>query len=401
MVPNPPMPHHVFLHVPKTAGSTLRTVLSRQYGARHVLYFDLGHGDPRPMADMLAQARARAGTQDIRLYTGHQYLGLHAALGEPCLYFTLLRDPVERALSEYFYAFSYPHHAQRAEILSGALGPMEFLTRRHAGGNAQAQQIGGRTQRPLLEAALANLQHAIAAVGVAEDFERSLLLIARRLGWAPPVHVARNVTRLDAAQEAARAEARAQAAAHRGLFATDQALHAAARARLDADCAAEGAAFDSALAAFHRCQAALAEGAGDAVFERYEFRGDDALPPWAAAVLAGPDYAEVAAFLAQPPRPISAPVNLMGQVARVEGGLVQGWATDLFATRPVTLRLMAGETPLGATRAQLFHPGPEAARFARGCCGFRLRLPEAAPGKLRLVVDGTNIALPDPDRLLG
>ena len=351
--------------MPKTAGSTLRTVLSRQYGARHVLYFDLGHGDPRPMTEMVEGARARAGTPDIRLYTGHQYLGLHAALAEPCLYFTILRDPVERALSEYFYAFSYPHHAQRTEILSGALGPMEFLTRRHGGGNAQAQQIGGRTRRPLLEAALANLHHAIAAVGVAEDFERSLLLIARRLGWAPPVHVARNVT------------------------------------RLDADCAAEGAAFDQALAAFRRCQAALAEGAGDAVFQRYEFRGDDALPPWASAVLAGPDYAEVAAFLAQPPRPAPAPVNLMGQVTRMEDGLVQGWATDLFSTRPVTLRLMAGETPLGATRAQLFHPGPEAARFARGCCAFRLRLPEGAPGRLRLVVEGTDIALPDPDGLLG
>jgi len=387
--------------VPKTAGSTLRTVLSRQYGARHVLYFDLGHGDPRPMTEMVEGARARAGTPDIRLYTGHQYLGLHAALAEPCLYFTILRDPVERALSEYFYAFSYPHHAQRTEILSGALGPMEFLTRRHGGGNAQAQQIGGRTRRPLLEAALANLHHAIAAVGVAEDFERSLLLIARRLGWAPPVHVARNVTRLAPEQAAARAAARIEAAEYRGLFATDQALYAAARARLDADCAAEGAAFDQALAAFRRCQAALAEGAGDAVFQRYEFRGDDALPPWASAVLAGPDYAEVAAFLAQPPRPAPAPVNLMGQVTRMEDGLVQGWATDLFSTRPVTLRLMAGETPLGATRAQLFHPGPEAARFARGCCAFRLRLPEGAPGRLRLVVEGTDIALPDPDGLLG
>lgn len=386
--------------MPKTAGSTLRTVLSRQYGARHVLYFDLGHGDTRPMAEMVAQARARAGAGDIRLYTGHQYLGLHAALGEPCLYFTLLRDPVERALSEYFYAFSYPHHAQRAEILSGALGPMEFLTRRHGGGNAQAQQIGGRSRRPLLEAALANLHHTLAVVGVAEEFERSLLLIARRLGWSPPVHVARNVTRLAPEQAAAREVARGEAAAHRGLFATDQALYAAARARLDADCAAEGADFERALAAFRRCQAALAEGAGDAVFERYEFRGDDALPPWAAAVLAGPDHAEVAAFLAQPPRPFRPPVNLHGQVERVEGGLVQGWATDLMALRPVTLRLMAGDTPLGATRAQLFHPGEAPARFARGCCGFRLRLPEGA-GPLRLVAEGTNIALPDPDGLLG
>ncbi|WP_439598345.1 sulfotransferase family 2 domain-containing protein [Falsiroseomonas sp.] len=394
------MAHHVFLHVPKTAGSTLRTVLSRQYGARHVLYFDLGAGDPRPMAEVLGELRARVGPRDIRLFTGHQYLGLHEALREPCLYFTLLRDPVERALSEYFYAFSYPHHAQREEILSGALGPMDFLTSRHRRGDDQARQIAGRSQRPLLEAALANLHHAVAAVGIAEDFDRSLLLIARRLGWAPPVHVARNVTRLAPEQAALRAAARRQAESHRGLFAIDQALHDAARARLAADCAAEGPDFEPALAAFRRCQAALAEGAGDAVFERYEFRADDALPPWAEAVRAGPDFAQVAEFLARPPLPLRPPVNLLGQVERVAGGLVQGWATDLLATRPVTLRLMAGETPLGATRAQLFHPGAEAAGLARGCCGFRLRLPEHPPGPLRLVAEGTNIALPDPERLL-
>lgn len=395
-----PAPHHVFLHVPKTAGSTLRTVLSRQYGARHVLYFDLGFGDPRPMAELVPELRQQAAQRAAKLFTGHQYLGLHAALGEPCLYFTLLRDPVERALSEYFYAFSYPHHAKRAEILSGELGPMEFLTQRHGGGNAQAQQIAGRTQRPLLEAALANLRHAVAAVGVAEDFERSLLLIARRMGWAPPLHVARNVTKLDPAQAEARAQAREAAAAHRGLFATDQALYDAAQDRLAADCAAEGPDFELALAAFRRCQAALAENAGESVFERYEFGSDDTLPPWVEAVLAGPDHALVAEFLARPPVPTPPPVNLIGQVEEVADGLVRGWASNLMSLRPVTLRLMAGDTPLAAIRAQRFHPGEGAARFAQGCCGFRLPLPENPPGPLRLVAEGTNIALPDPGSLL-
>ncbi|NGM20871.1 sulfotransferase family protein [Roseomonas stagni] len=396
------MPHHVFLHVPKTAGSSLRTVLSRQYGARHVLYFDLGSGDPRPMPEVAKAVRAGMAGREIRLVTGHQFLGLHQALREPCHYFTLLRDPVERALSEYFYAFTYPHHAQRDAILSGALSPLDYLTAQGRG-DTQARQIAGRTTRPVLEAALANLDGAVLVAGIAEAFDRSLLLMARRLGWAPPLYIARNVTRLSPDQAALRDRARAEAALHRDLFATDIALHAAARARFEADVAAEGPAFEAAFAAFSRCQQALAEGAGDKVFDRYEFHADDELPPFAAAIRASADYAEVADFLASPPVKRRAPRNVMGRLDRVEDGVLHGWALDLLAPAPVTVVLMAGATPLAATRAQLMRPDLAAAGLADGHCAFRLRVPAEAAQRpdLRLVVEGTNIALPDPERFLG
>ena len=396
------MPHHVFLHVPKTAGSSLRTVLSRQYGARHVLYFDLGAGDRRPMPDIAASLRQGMAGRDIRLITGHQFLGLHEALREPCLYFTLLRDPVERVLSEYFYAFTYPHHAHRDAILSGQLGPIDFLTGpQHRRGDAQAQLLAGRTGRPLLEAALANLADTIAVAGVAEEFDRSLLLIARRLGWAPPLYVARNVTRLTQDQAAMREEARRQAAAHRDLFATDIALHQAARQRLDADITAEGPAFEDAFASFSRCQAALAEGVGEEVFDRYEFRRDDELPPWAAAVRESADFARVEAFLAAPPTPAKAPRNILGRLDRAEDGVLHGWALDLLAARPVTVALLAGTEPVAATRAQLARPDLLAAGLGHGA--FRLRLPEGLAQRpdLRVVVQGTGLTIPDPDGLLG
>lgn len=396
------MPHHVFLHVPKTAGSSLRTVLSRQYGARHVLYFDLGIGDARPMPEIAKAVRAGMAGRDIRLVTGHQFLGLHQALREPCLYVTLLRDPVERALSEYFYAFTYPHHAQRDAITSGALSPIDYLTAQGRG-DAQARQIAGRTTRPVLEAALANLHSTVLVAGIAEEFDRSLLLMARRLGWAPPLYIARNVTRLSPDQAALRDRARAEAAAHRDRFAPDIALHEAARARFEADRAAEGPAFEAAFAAFARCQAALAEGAGDRVFDRYEFQQDDVLPPFAAAIRDSADYAVVAEFLASPAVAAATPRNIMGRLDRVEDGVLHGWALDLLAAQPVTVALMAGAAPLAATRAQMLRPDLAAAGLADGHCAFRLRMPAGAAGRpdLRLVVDGTNIALPDPERHLG
>ncbi|MGG5812428.1 sulfotransferase family 2 domain-containing protein [Falsiroseomonas sp. CW058] len=389
---------HVFLHVPKTAGSSLRTVLSRQYGARHVLYYDLPAGDRRPLPEIEAELRQRLGKRQARLITGHQFLGIHQVLRVPCTYFTMLRDPIDRVLSEYFYAFTYPHHRLGEAITSGRLSPMEFLASpRHAQPAAQAAQLAGRATRPVVEAAIANIDHAIAAVGIAEEFERSLLLIARRLGWAPPLFVARNVTRLDPAQAEARAAARREAEAHRPLYAPDAAVHAAARRRFEADIAAEGPAFEAAFAAFSALQAQLAARAGDQVYDRYEFRTDDELPPFAAELRQSDEYRAVEAFLAAPRPPDRRILNCAGAIESLEDGVLRGWALDLADPAPVTVRLLSGGEVLAATRAQLRRP-PEA-DGPGGFSGFRLPLP---PGRkdLRLVFGETAIAVPDPARLL-
>lgn len=388
------MPLHVFLHVPKTAGSSLRTVLSREYGARRIFYHDLPAEDPRPFSDIGAELRHRMSGATIRLVTGHQIFGIHQALCVPCQYFTLLRDPIERALSEYFYAFTYPHHRLKQEITSGALSPLEFLTSpAHGQGAAQAAQIAGRAPGDPRDAAILHLEHAFAAVGLAEDFERSLLLFARRLGWAPPLFIARNVTKLTPALAAQRASAREAVQAHRALYAVDDAVHLAARARFAADLAEEGPAFETAFQAYARLQAELAARAGDTVYERYEFLADDTLPPWARELAASDDHRAVRAFLKAPPvqrRPIH---NYCGAIAAVADGVLHGWALDLADPAPVVVRLHGPRGPIAATRAQRRHPP------GLGALGefsaFRLPLPRGE-GPLRLTFGETPMTVPDP-----
>ncbi len=386
---------HVFLHVPKTAGSSLRTVLSREYGAQRVFYYDLSIGDPRSFEEIGEELRQRLPKRVARLITGHQFHGIHQALRVPCTYFTLLRDPIERVLSEYYYAFTYPLHRLREEITSGRLGPTEFLSDpRYAQTMAQAAQLAGRTARPVEEAAIAQIEHAIAAVGTAEAFERSLLLFARRLGWAPPLFVSRNVTRLDPALAEARARAREEAEAHRALYAVDNAVHAAARRRLEADLAEEGPAFEAAFGAYSKLQAELAACAGDLVHQRYEFRTDDHLPPSAAELKRSDEYRIVADWLASPPLRRRRISSYIGAVETLEDSTLRGWAADLDDPAPVTVRLLSetGEV-VGATRAQLRHA-------SGGMTGFRLRLPKGLRDA-RLVFGDTPIAVPDPAGLLG
>lgn len=386
------MPLHVFLHVPKTAGSSLRTVLSREYGARKVFYYDLPARDPRGFDAIGGELRERLRGRTAGLVTGHQFLGVHQALRVPCTYFTLLRDPIERVLSEYFYAFTYPHHRLREEITSGRLSPLEFLAGpRHAQPTAQAAQLAGRTTRPAAEAAIANIGHAIAAVGLAEAFDRSLLLFARRLGWAPPLYIARNVTRLDPAQAEARARAREEAEAYRELYAPDAAVHEAARTRFESDLAEEGPAFEAAFADYAALQAEIAARAGEEIYERYEFRDEDRLPAFVEALRASEAHRRVAEWIASPPSARRRIHGFVGAVEAAEGGTVRGFALDLAEPEPAVVRLLSGEEVVAATRAQLRH--------AEGMCGFRLRLPRGLRDP-HLVFGDTSIALPDPGGVL-
>jgi hypothetical protein len=86
-------PRLAFVHVPKTAGTSVTHALSRYYNgyccpAMTTLDYPL-YGD-----DALAQ---------YRFYKGHAYRRDYERLPEDTIRFTVLRDPVRRALSYYNY----------------------------------------------------------------------------------------------------------------------------------------------------------------------------------------------------------------------------------------------------------------------------------------------------------
>jgi hypothetical protein len=97
-----------FVHVQKTAGTTLWRRLKRQFRPEHVYP---GPDDGRPPVSVLVVdhlvERWNARRGEIRLVTGHFPLCTTELLGADFVTFTLLRDPVERTLS------SLRHHRER------------------------------------------------------------------------------------------------------------------------------------------------------------------------------------------------------------------------------------------------------------------------------------------------
>lgn len=176
----------IFVHVPKTAGSTLRTVILENYQPDHVLSL---HGDPK---EVLVSCAAQIGkTNSYRFIQGHVPYGVHRFLnvgGER--YFTFLRDPVSRFLSEIAHVVRHPDVSFHSVLADPSLSKDEVISRALDicyFRNTMVHFISGTFSTETISlsqlgAAIDNLWR-FEFVGLAEEFELSLLLMGKKLGW--------------------------------------------------------------------------------------------------------------------------------------------------------------------------------------------------------------------------
>lgn len=192
----------IFLHIPKAAGTTFIQVLERQFPrgtvlARHALGPD---GLEGRIADLPQTAR-----RGIRCVHGHFFHGAHTALPGPSRYLTMLREPVDRHVSSYYFALQNPDAPrnrwvrERPTDLDGYLGVLADEGRL----NRQTHLIAGPPHPdgpadPLARARL-HLERDFDLVGLTERFDETLLLAWRRLGWRHILYRRVNVTRSRAA----------------------------------------------------------------------------------------------------------------------------------------------------------------------------------------------------------
>ncbi|HEU0013510.1 MAG TPA: sulfotransferase family 2 domain-containing protein [Longimicrobium sp.] len=240
----------VFLHIPKTAGTTLRRIIRRQYPRGTVWETDSNYFPPLTPAQY-----AR-----LRVVQGHLVFGIHERLPRPVRYITLLRHPVERTLSAYYYIRRRPRdplhalaHRLPPDEFAAEMGPKSF--------NYQTRFLSGHADDfspAALPLALRNLE-GFAAFGLDSRFDESLLLFRRVLGWRNVHYRAENVTR----RRPGRGDlpARVIAGIER-LNPLDMELYAEAERRVEARIAALGPAFRDELRAFRRRNAVYAAAAG-------------------------------------------------------------------------------------------------------------------------------------------
>jgi hypothetical protein len=181
----------IFIHIPKTAGSTLRPIMDRHYSRHSIRKLDFLPRDLNALLQLSDQQRSA-----IRVLQGHFPYGLHEHLSVPADYLTMLREPVNRIISMYYWICGNEDHLLNRLVRSMSLDDFagsgfEITT------NHQTSLISGlkSDNAEALGVAKDHLQNKIAAFGLNERFDESLLLFKKRLGWKHVFYSRRNVTR--------------------------------------------------------------------------------------------------------------------------------------------------------------------------------------------------------------
>ncbi len=144
----------VFLHIPKTAGSTLSTALVMNYSPQQTIRLDLIN---RPVAEIEKEIRPEA-LSEARLVRGHLSYGVHRYIPRPCHYITVLREPIARAISDYKFIIRNPaafrHHALHDPEVGGKIGLEGYLESAELGSERETARPGccrGGTQETWTE----------------------------------------------------------------------------------------------------------------------------------------------------------------------------------------------------------------------------------------------------------
>src|SRR2546421_3502613 len=179
----------ICMHIPKTAGTSLRTIAQRFY-TEEEMYMVYGTADDyHDPADFLALsdfAKAK-----IRFICGHIPFGFHRLVLNPCVYITMLRDPVEQMISMFTHFSQNENHYHYSRIRSNKLSIGDFIRSEITTetDNLQTRMLSGRLEKPgrttaeMLEIAKRNLAEHFPVYGLTEYFEESILRIRDSLGW--------------------------------------------------------------------------------------------------------------------------------------------------------------------------------------------------------------------------
>ena len=192
----------IFLHVPKAAGSTLYRIIDRQYKPTAIFAID-----GKRVRESVDEFKNLPKTQreGIKFLKGHMYFGLHESLPQPSTYITILRDPVERIISHYYYVLRSPDHYLYKKVTSQNMSLKDYVCSGISTelDNGQTRLVSGLEQTVfdcekcsanVLELAKMNLRNHFAVVGLSERFDETLILLQKAFAYKIPFYLKKNVT---------------------------------------------------------------------------------------------------------------------------------------------------------------------------------------------------------------
>ncbi len=186
----------IFLHLPKTAGTTVNRLIEWEYPLKEMYSVD-------PVLFQWSAAHLRAlppeRLRKIRMFKGHMAFGLHEVLPQKATYITVLRDPVDRVISAFYFMRSYKLHPLYWKMRRQNWTLEDFVNNSQRD-NVQSKIVAGSEYnepctREIVETAKNNLRNHFSIVGLSARLEESLALMKLRFGWKLSSYSSFNVTR--------------------------------------------------------------------------------------------------------------------------------------------------------------------------------------------------------------
>lgn len=176
----------LFLHIQKTAGTSIRDLLEPRIPTPYRLYlYPAPSGLPVP--DFLALPAPDR--ERLRFVMGHFRFGLHEAFAGPVRYVTMLRHPVDRVASEYFHVTRYPRTERQKQMARDFVSIADFVRDPTLVlDNTMVRLISGIRRPPgrcddsMLQVAIENVEQSFDAVMIMEDMATSMKLLEHVLG---------------------------------------------------------------------------------------------------------------------------------------------------------------------------------------------------------------------------
>jgi len=194
----------IFLHIPKTAGSTFHMILNKRYKPHEIKnLFGSRYSEPEIKSFIEAPVETK---KNIRLLKGHMPYGMHNYLPDESKYISVLRNPVERVISQYYYIKKNTYNPLHNQVEKDGMSISEFVSSGISVGmnNGHCRFLNGdldeykfnQCDDILLDQVKENIRKNFIWLGLTERFDESVLVLSKLLGWkSPPYYIRENVSK--------------------------------------------------------------------------------------------------------------------------------------------------------------------------------------------------------------
>ena len=174
----------IFLHIPKTAGTSLRQIIEQEYQPENCLFLYY------PVYDEVIIEAIQLQLPKVKVLYGHLTFGVHELFNITGKYVAFLRHPIDRVISFYKYSACDPDSPYYANIQNG-LSLVDMLQQEITiqTNNHMTRILANYWQEDRLDdiqfvdRALENILNSFYYVGLLEKFNESIEQLGNKLNW--------------------------------------------------------------------------------------------------------------------------------------------------------------------------------------------------------------------------